>query len=385
MEKESEKIKILFLLPTLNIVSPGRGVLNLTKSLDRSKFNPVICSMRKADSLAKEEAKREDVKVIEFNMLSIFDLSVIWKLSRIIRGEKIDILHNFGFRPEIYGSLAGRIAKCKGILATVLHNPTEDIPLDYGKLVGGIMNFFRWLFSLFGEDIMVAISKDAKEGLLSLRFPESKIRVIYSGIDKQSFKKNNLDRKKLLERLGLQSNNFIIGTLANLKPRKGVSTFINAAKIIVQDYPKARFLIIGRGPLKNNLENQVKSLKLQNQVIFCDYVENITDAYQVFNLMVLPSLTEGLPAVLLEAMAFGVPVVATSVGGVPEIIEDGVSGILIPPKNPQALAEAAVKIYKNAKLSSEMTKNAHIRLEKYFTIDETVRQYEKLYKELSEK
>lgn len=385
MKRESGKIKILFLLPTLNIVSPGRGVLNLTKSLDRSKFDPIICSMRKADSLAKEEAEREGIKVIELDMLFLFDLSVILKLSRIIKDEGIDILHNFGFRPEIYGSLAGKIAKCKGILATVLHNPTQDIPLDYGQVIGGIMNFFRWIFSFFGEDIIVAISKNAKEGLLCLSFPERKIRVIYSGINENSLKKSNLGREKLFQNLSLHSNNFIIGTLANLKPRKGLSVLIKAAKIIVQDYPEVKFLIIGKGPSKNNLENQVKFLNLQNHVIFCDYVENIADAYQVFNLIVLPSLTEGLPAVLLEAMALRIPVVATRVGGVPEIIEDSISGILVPSQNPQALAEAIIKIYKNPEITSKMTNNARSRFEKYFTINETACRYEKIYEELLEK
>ena len=382
MQKESEKIKILFLLPTFNIVSPGKGVLTLANLLDHSKFTSIICSMRKSEIDAKKEAERAGIEVIDFNMYSIFDISIVWKLRRILVNKEIDILHNFGFRPEIYGGLAGRLAKCKGILATILHNPTQDIPLDYGFIVGSIMNFLRRVFAFFCEDILVAISEDAKKGLLYLHFPESKIKVIYSGINEEILKRRSLDKEQLLKKFGIQPNNFIVGTLAVLKPRKGISTLINAAKVIVQNCSNVKFLIIGKGPLKKELENQIKSLNLQNHVIFYDYVENLVDAYKVFNLLVLPSLTEGFPAVLLEAMAFGMPVVATRVGGVPEAIEDGVSGILIPPKNPEALAGAIIKIYKNPEIVSEMVKNARSRFEKYFTAETTAHQYEKVYEEL---
>ncbi len=382
---KEKKIKILFLLPTLNNVSPGKGVLNLANSLDPSRFGPIICSMRKAETFAKERATELNIKVIELYMGSFFNFSVLFQLYRILKKEKIDILHNFGFRPEIYGGIAGKISKCKGMLATVLHNPTQDIILDYGFFVGSIMNFLRCLFSYFCEDVIVAISNDAKNGLLKLHFPKNKIRVIYSTIDEKSFQKKNINRKKILEKFGLKPNEFIVGTLATLKPRKGISTLIDAAKIVIQKIPNVKFLIIGKGPQKNELERKVKFLNLQNNVMFYDFIENVNEAYSIFNLMVLSSLTEGLPAVLLEAMFFGVPIVATKVGGIPEIIEDGVSGILIPPEDPEGLAEAIVKTYENPNFASEMAKNAYIRFEKYFTAEKMARQYEKVYKELLRK
>ena len=387
MEKRSRKINVLLLVPTFDVGGTGNAVFTLANSLNPARYNLIICSMRKSDPRAEEKARKKDIKVINLDVRSFFDVSVILKLRRVLAEEEIQILHNHGFRPEIYGGLAGRITNCKGILATILHNPAQDIPLDYGIIAGNIMNFFRRIFAFFCEDILIAISDDAKKGLLKLRFPSKKIKVIYSGInpDLLKQKKNHLSREDILTKLNIPKDKFVIGTIAALRPYKDIFTLINAAKIIVQNYPEVKILIIGKGPLKKNLEERVKSLNLENQVIFYDYVENVVEAYDIFNLMVLPSLTEGFPAVLLEAMAFSVPIVATRVGGVPEAIEDGISGILVPPKNPEALAEAIIKIYENPELASEMAKNARTRFEKYFTAETMARQYENIYEELLKK
>lgn len=384
-QKSLRKIKILFLLPTFNNVSPGRGVLNLAKSLNHSEFEPIICSMRRAESLAKREAEKSGIKVIELHMGSVFDFSVLPKLYQILKKEKIDILHNFGFRPEIYGGITGKLAKCKGILTTILHNPTQDIILDYGFFIGSIMNFLRCLFSYFCEDKIVAISNDAKAGLLKLHFPKNKIKVIYSTIDEKSLSKTNIDRQKILEKFGLKSNEFIVGTLSALKPRKDILTLLDAAKIVVMKFPNIKFLIIGKGPQKEKLQKRVKVLKLENHVIFRDFIEEVSEAYAIFDLLVLSSLTEGLPATLLEAMYLEIPIVATNVGGVPEIIENGISGILVPPQNPKILAEAIIKIYKNPNLAKSMAQKAKEKFEKCFTLDKMGKEYENIYKELISK
>jgi glycosyltransferase involved in cell wall biosynthesis len=320
-------------------------------------------------------------------MRSFFDVSVISKLYHLIKNEKIDVLHNHGFRPEIYGGIAGRIAKCKVILATILHNPAQDIPLSYGFIVGYLVNFFRRVFAFFCEDILVAISEDAKNGLKKLHFPSKKIKVVYSGINPDLLKKPNyhFNRENVLAKFGIQKDKFVIGTIAALRPYKNISILINAAKTIIKNCPDAKILIIGKGPLKNSLESQVKSLNLKNHVTFCDYVENITEVLKIFDTMVLSSSTEGVPAVLLEAMVFNIPIVATEVGGIPEIIENGASGILVPPQNPEKLAEAVIKIYKNPELAKKITKNANLRFMKYLTAHTTARRYEKIYKEFLKK
>ena len=384
MEKLSGKINVLLLVPTFDVGGTGNAVFTLANSLNPNKFNPVICSMRKPDLRAEERAKECGIMVIKLNMRSFFDISVISKLSRILKREEIDILHNHGFRPEIYGGLAGRIAKCKGILATILHNPAQDIPLDYGFVIGNIMNLLRRIFAFFCEDVLVAISEDAKKGLLKLHFSSKKIKVIYSGINHNLLQqnKNHFNRKNTLAKFGIISDKFIIGTISVLKPRKGLSYLINAAKIVAQECPEINFLIIGSGSLEKELKEKVKSSGLQKHIVFQNYIKQISEFYKSIDLFVLPSLTEGIPAVLLEAMAFGVPVVATRVGGVPEMIEDGISGILVPPQNPEALAEAIIKIYKNPNLASIMAKNARARFEKYFTANTMARQYEKVYEEL---
>lgn len=387
LQNKSGKINILLLVPSFDTGGPGTTVLTIACFLDREKFNPIICSMRNSNLKLEERAKEEGIKVINLKMNSIFDFTVFFKLYRIIKKEKIDILHNHGFRPEIYGALVGRFAKCKGILATIHHNPAVDIPIDYGYIIGGIMNFLRQGVAFFCEDVLVALTEDAKRGLIKLHFPEEKIRIIPTGSNPYLFtrKRNNLTREEVLLKFGIPKDKFVVGTIAVLKPRKGLSYLIKAAKKVIEKYQDVRFLIIGSGPLEKKLKGEVKSLGLQEYILFQNYYECIADIYKSINLFVLPSLTEGIPAVLLEAMAFGVPIVATQVGGIPEMIENGVSGILVPPKNSEVLADAIIKIYENPHFTLEMAKNARIQFEKHFTAEVMARQYEKVYEELIKK
>jgi len=386
MQTSSEKINVLLLVPTFDSGGTGNAVLTLASSLDRKKFNPIICSMRNADNGAEERARMQKIKVINLDMRSFFNVSVIFKLRKILIEEKIDILHNHGFRPETYGSIAGHLAGCKRTLATILHNPAEDIVLDYGFIVGRIMNFIRLIFASLYEDCLIAISNDAKKGLIKLHFPTKKIRVIYSGINPDLLKQKGISMglQKFLDNLGF-NNNFIVGTVVKLNKRKGVSTLIDGAKRIIKDCPDIRFVIVGSGPEKEKLQNMVKSLGLDKHIAFLGYQKDLVSTLQSFDLMVLPSLTEGLPAILLEAMALKVPIIATSVGGTPEIIENGVNGFLVPPKNSQKLSEKIIEVYKNPDLTSKFVKESLVRFEKFFTAKKTASEYEKVYMQILKK
>ncbi len=387
MKQEFSKMRILFLLPTFNIISPGRGVLTLTKSLDRQKILPIICSIRQADAEAKREAEKIGIRVIELKSNCLLNIFTVFKLRKILKDYEIDIIHTFGARAEILGAIVVRMTKNVKMISTILHNPLEDIILDYGLVKGKLINFLRKIFLKFGRSTIVAISNNAKKGLIGLGINEDGIRVIYSGIDEGLLKKEHekfqINKSNLSNKF--KNNDFIVATVAVLNARKGIYYLIEAAKKLVENHPDIKFLIIGSGPLEKKLKENVNTLGLYNHVIFEKYYENIAEIYQNINLFVLPSLTEGIPAVLLEAMAFGVPIVATSVGGVPEMIEDGISGVLVPPKDSEALAEGVIKVYKNSVFASEISKNARSRFEKYFTADVMACQYEKVYEELLEK
>jgi|GEM_PF-550727 len=379
-----EKINILLLLPTIDFSSPSNTAFYIAKNLNPSKFNVFLGSIRKAKQEAKKRAEDYHIKVVEFGMKSIFDIFVVWRIYKFLKKEKIDILHNFGFRPEIFGGLAGRLAKCQGVLATILHNPAIDIPLDYGKILGAIINFLRKIASFYFEDVLVVLSNDAKEGVKKLGFKDSNIKIVYSVIDTNflSEKIEIFSRNEILEKLGIPANKFVVGTIGVLKERKGIFYLIDAGKKVVEKYPDIVFLIIGKGPLEEKIRERIKSLNLEKHVFLQNCYERIAEIYRSIDLFVLPSLTEGVPAVILEAMAFEVPIVATEVGGIPEMIENGKSGILVPSKDSLALAEAIGKVYKNLDLAKKLAKEAKDKFEKYFTAEKMTKEYEKIYEEL---
>jgi glycosyltransferase involved in cell wall biosynthesis len=193
------------------------------------------------------------------------------------------------------------------------------------------------------------------------------IAIIPNGIDLEKFK--NLDQKKSRENLEIK-NEFLIITVARLEKVKGIEYLIKAAKIISinqQNQYKSVFLIIGDGSQRKNLENLVRKLNLEDKVRFLGQIPNekIPEYLVAADCFVLPSLREGFGIVILEAMACGVPVIGTNVGGIPDIIKDGENGILVEPKNSEKLAEAIFKIHSNHEFAKSLAENAMANSGKY--------------------
>lgn len=212
------------------------------------------------------------------------------------------------------------------------------------------------------------------------------IEVIPSGIDLNKFKIQN-SKSKIREKLGIRDE-FVIMTVARLEKVKGIQYLIEAFYILNSklQVPNSKLIIIGDGSQRNNLVNLVKKLSLEDRVIFLGEVSNpkIPETLAAADCFVLPSLKEGFGIAILEAMAAGLPVIATNVGGIPDIIKQAIDGILVPPKNPSAIAEAMIKIYTQPDFAQNLVKNATVNLEKYNWQDIAKRVY-KIYLSFSSK
>ena len=224
-----------------------------------------------------------------------------------------------------------------------------------------------------------------KEGI-SLK----KIVVIYNGIqmDKYRIAINVPEKKK---QIGVSANHYIVGTVANLRPNleKGQVEFIQAAAIVVKQIPNVQFLIIGSGPLKPFLESQIKQLKLEDKVLIIGSIvqsearKDVNEILQIFDLFVLPSYREGFSNALLEAMAAGKPVIATAVGGNVEAVVDNVTGILVPPKDPESLAKTIIRLLNNPEQAKEMGKCGQERVEREFQLQCMIDKMEQVYIDLA--
>jgi glycosyltransferase involved in cell wall biosynthesis len=233
------------------------------------------------------------------------------------------------------------------------------------------------ILSLFTDHI-TAISKATKEALVKYEnFKRNRIKVIYNGIDGYLFNKDN--PKDIRREYGITENAFVMGTIARLDPIKNQQMMLRSLKLIQRLFPQTVLIIVGDGPQRESLEVYAKNLGIASNVIFAGFQQETHHFYNVFDVFLLTSFSEGTAMTLLEAMAAGTAIVATDVGGNPEIILDNETGFIIPSNNEIVLADKICTLIKSPELKKKMGIAGRERFDKYFTANNMERAYEALY------
>jgi glycosyltransferase involved in cell wall biosynthesis len=227
-------------------------------------------------------------------------------------------------------------------------------------------------------DKIICVSEATKKFSVEKRgISAAKLITIPYGVDLAKYRLDKNSKKKT--DLALKANDIVVGTVARLHPQKGHQYLITAAAEVVERYPNVRFVFVGDGILRAELERLVDNLKLKDKILFLGFRHDVDELLHTFDIFVLPSLYEGLPNVVLEAMACGKPVIATAVDGSPEAITDGVSGILVPPKDSDALSKAILHLLENKKMRVEMGKKSRKKVTDYFSLEKQMQQFQILY------
>ncbi|MBI3012002.1 MAG: glycosyltransferase [Elusimicrobia bacterium] len=211
--------------------------------------------------------------------------------------------------------------------------------------------------------------------------PEEKVVLIPNGIRLDSLKVEDTILRSFRKKW-VQEGEWVLGAMGRLHRQKGIDIFLQAAKKIAEKVPRCRFLIAGDGPEKENLERLTRSLGLESQVTFCGWVKESLEFISLLDVFVLTSRWEGMPNVVLEAMALNKPVVSTNVGGAEDLIEDGKEGILIPSEDPDACSSAALKLYQDPVLKTKLSQNGSQKIRQRFGMDSMIRSYRSLYESL---
>jgi len=207
----------------------------------------------------------------------------------------------------------------------------------------------------------------------------NKVKVVYNGIDLERFVSGSDNiRRQYKKKIGLNPDIPVVGVVANLRKIKGINYFIPSAAIVSKEVRDVKFVIVGDGPRKE-LELLSRHLGVHHHIIFTGGCSNLLPYLLAFDVGMLPSLSEGFSNAILEYMAVGIPTVATNVGGNSEQIVDGETGILIPPREPQIMADAIVKLLKNGALRKRLGRNARTKCERMFDIGKMVRDLENYY------
>ncbi|RYD02072.1 hypothetical protein N752_26850 [Desulforamulus aquiferis] len=253
-------------------------------------------------------------------------------LIRHLHNTRTSIMHAHSSKGALVGRVAAAIARTPVVIFTA-HNSIfyEEWPEWKKRLFASVERFLARF-----TDRIITVSDALKQELIEREGLQGKhITTIYNGIDVSRFETKN-DLMTIRKSMDIPELGPVIGTIARLASQKGLSYFLKAASLL-KDY-QVNFLIVGDGPLMEALQKEAVDLGIQNRVTFAGRREDIPEIMSIIDIFVLPSITEGLPLTILEAMAAGKPVVATQVGGIPEAIVQGKTGLMVPPKDPEALA-----------------------------------------------
>ncbi|MCD6219722.1 GT4 family glycosyltransferase PelF, partial [Candidatus Calescamantes bacterium] len=367
--------KVLRVLPSLEMGGVEKTLISLLPHLEEKGFTVKVCTLYRKDILAKE-LEKIGIPVINIGMRARIDIDLkylrgIFHLAEFIRKEKFHIVHTHLYRANTPGRIAAILARVPIIIANE-HNVDSWKRFSQRRMDRFLAKF---------TDKIIVVSNEVKKFYVNeVGIPDDKLEVIYNGVDLKRFEKD-FDKKKKRKELGLPLSSPLVGTIGRLQLQKDHKTFLKASSLILKKFPKVHFLIVGGGSLRKELENFTRNLKIEKNVHFLGERKDIEEILPLMDIFVLTSKREGFPITVLEAMACSIPVVATSVGGTPELIEEGKTGFLIPPENPHILSEAIINLLKNEELGKEMGKYGKERV-KSFSIEKMVEKTEFLYDKL---
>jgi glycosyltransferase involved in cell wall biosynthesis len=333
------EIKILHILSDRD--KRLRPLENLVSGLDRNIFSQVICYLRGDDNKhTKFEAWGHDVISLSISQekLRRFQPSVVFQLARIMKEKGIDIVHCQRHKPTVYGALAAYMTNKN--LKVISHvrglNRTRSFKR---KLLNGIV--FRRVSRI------IAVSNAVRDDIVrtNLISNPDKVVTIYNGIDVKAFMDSDLTREEAQTQLGLPDRDaFVYGTVGRLAETKGQEVLLKAFARVYEKYPKSWLIITGKGRLESELRTLSAKLNIHERVVFLGYRTDIPEVLKALDVFVFPSIAEGLPGALLEAMATSIPVIASRVGGVPEILNDPSLGIMLSPSSTDELVSAMERL-----------------------------------------
>lgn len=306
-----------------------------------------------AGSPIEKNALTHSVPVINLRVVNSGDIKAIFKLTRVLRLTAGDVLiANLG-KDYWPAAIAAKLAGKKVVLIRHQDNRLKTMT--------------RWLLSNHVDGV-VAVSRFIKDGMVSYGIPEEKIQVIHNAVNHRAFTPLHGDRERTRREFGIEADDVVIGFVGAMTKGKGIFELFKSFRLLSQQHPKLRLLYVGKGPEMADLEKEAKVL--EGKVIFAGQRGDVPDMYAAMDIFVLPSTCrEAFGMVLIEAMSMGKPVIAAEVGGIPEIIEHGENGLLVPPGDSGSLAQAIKELTEDCSLRERLASSAIENVARRFSDD----------------
>ena len=324
-----EKIRVLHLIGSLAAGGAERNLYYLGPNFKTSAFHHSICCMMSRGEFA-DELERAGVEIFELGYRRRYFLNTVMKLADLLRKKNIAVLHTHLFEPGLVGRLAAWLA---GTPVIITH--------EHGKTLWKkpYHHIFERL-ALWRTDMRVVVSEDIKQLRMTHEgTPEAKLILIENAVDPERFGVDEETRNKVRSELGI-GDCFVVGTVGRLVPAKDYDLFLEAARRLLEGNSRMRFLMVGDGHLRAGLEARARDLGLEGSVLFLGNRTDIPRLLAAMDLYLITSVREGLPISLIEAMLAARPIVSTAVGGIPEALAGGETGLLVESGSADAVVEA---------------------------------------------
>jgi len=368
----------------LLVAPPARGglarhVISLLSGLDQDGYQVAVAC--EPDGPIARAARERPIPVFDMPISPRSGTSqaarAAVKVARAISDLKVQIVHTHSFRAGLIGALSLPLAGTGRLVATLHNYPPGADGMHTRR------RRERWALGLLCHSAcrLITVCDALRRDLLALR-PElaAKTVVIPNGIDTQAAPPR--EPAETRSSLGIAEGVPLVGMVARLAPQKGVADFMRAARVVADGLPSTQFVVVGDGPLRDEARSLCREMKLEDCVRFLGEMESARDLVAAFDLLVLPSISEGSPILAMEAMALGKPVVATAVGGVPEIVVDGQTGILVEPSDPEALGRAVLSLLYQAERAREMGEQGRRRAALHFDVRQMLERTKVVYADL---
>lgn len=373
---EQQSRNVLHLISSRGLYGAERIILNLIGATDRSRFTPSLALLQAADYPNMELIDAAGAKNATGHIITCrkwIDPEAVRQTRELIRRENIALVHCHEMKGRLYGLLAAMGTPAR--LITTNHNWIRS---DF--LVTCFESFDAFYIRFFPK--IVAVSPEVRQLMRRYFIPGKKMQVIINGIDTEEFRREQSAGEKIREQFGIAPETPLIGAIGRVSPEKGQKYFIDAAAQVLKVFPQACFVIIGEGVQGEVMLNYVAELGLSAKIIFAGFRAHIAACYSALDIFVLPSLLEGTPMALLEAMATGLPVIATDVGGVGRIIQDGKNGLMVSPADADELAIGIGTLLADSTKADQLAKNAVLTVEARYSAQKMSQDYMTLYDEV---
>ena len=361
--------KVMLVAIGLGVGGTETHIVELASRLDRSRFTVTVCALKSGGTMAQELEKR-GVRVLSLDGTGKLDARVIMRLFKLLRAEQPDVVQAFLFWANVAARACGRILRAFPVISSY-----HDEIVSEGWLVRLVDRL-----TLTWTDCIVCCSGAVGRSVVSrIGGKIEHFTFIPFGVDIDQFEPAAAATRR---ELGLRDGQKVIGTVCRLvEPKKGLRILLQAMAVLAKRYgqPPCQLLLVGDGPSRHELELLREQLGLSSWVVFAGSRRDIPRVLHAVDAFVLPSLYEGFGIAILEAMAAGKPVIATAVGGIPEFVLSGETGLLVEPGNVEALADAIDRLLSHPQQARTMGAKGRIRAGERYHISTVVRQHEQVY------